>query len=194
MDTAIRLFASEKPMYYARGNHESRGCFANTFPKYFASPSGKLYYLLRRGPVCFVVLDCGEDKPDSDMEYSGIVAFDQYRDAESDWLREALKSGEFTDAPFTVVILHMPPFVGWHGKQEMVSKFIPLLNEAKVDLMLCGHLHKYLNQLPANGVDFPVIVNSNTTVLKAEAGPKLLNLKIINEKGEQVDQIQIRKK
>ena len=193
MDTAIRLFASEKPMYYARGNHEARGNFANAFSQYFTSPSGKLYYLLRRGPVCFVVLDCGEDKPDSDMEYSGIVAFDQYRDAETDWLREALKSFEFTDAPFKVVILHMPPFGGWHGEEEMASKFVPLLNEAKVDIMLCGHLHKYINQKPENGVNFPVIVNSNTTVVKAEADAELLNLKIINEKGEQVDLIQLKK-
>jgi len=193
MDTAVRLFAKEKPMYYARGNHETRGNFANTFPKYFASPSGKLYYLLRRGPVCFVVLDCGEDKPDSDIEYSGIVAFDQYRNAERDWLQEALKSQEFRSAPFKVCIIHMPPFGGWHGEDEIAAKFVPLLNEAKVDVMLCGHLHKYLNQKPLNGIHFPVIVNSNNTVLKAEATKEQLNLKIINEKGEQVDLIQVRK-
>lgn len=193
MDTAVRLFAKEKPMYYARGNHETRGNFANTFPKYFASSTGKLYYLLRRGPVCFVVLDCGEDKPDSDIEYSGIVAFDQYRDAERDWLRDALKSTEFRDAPFKVVVSHMPPFGGWHGEDEIAAKFVPLLNEAKVDVMLCGHLHKYLNQKPANGVNFPVIVNSNNTVLKAEASSNMLTLKILDEKGEQVDLIQLKK-
>ena len=191
MDTAIRLFAKEKPMYYARGNHETRGNFASKFRKYFTSPSGKLYYLLRRGPVCFVVLDCGEDKPDSDIEYSGIVAFDPYRDAEKAWLKEALKSSEFIDAPFKVVVLHMPPFGGWHGEEEMASKFVPLLNEAKVDVMLCGHLHRYINQKPSNGINFPVIVNSNTTVLRAEADGERLSLKIINEKGEQVDLIQI---
>jgi len=193
MDTAIRLFASEKPMYYARGNHETRGNFANAFPQYFTSPTGKLYYLLRRGPVCFVVLDCGEDKPDSDIEYSGIVAFDQYRDAEAIWLQGALKSPEFMDAPFKVVILHMPPFGGWHGEEEMAQKFVPLLNEAKVDVMLCGHLHKYIHQQASNGVNFPIIVNSNTNVVRAEADAKLLSFKIINEKGEQVELIQLKK-
>jgi hypothetical protein len=193
LDTAIRLFAKEKPMYYARGNHETRGNFASTFPQYFASPSGKMYYLLRRGPVCFVVLDCGEDKPDSDIEYSGIVAFDQYRDAERNWLQEALKSPEFTNAPFKVCVIHMPPFGGWHGEEEVATKFVPLLNEAKIDVMLCGHLHKYLNQKPANGVNFQVIVNSNNTVLKAEATSEQLTMKILNEKGEQVDLIQLKK-
>ncbi len=193
MDTAVRLFAKEKTMYYARGNHETRGNFANTFQKYFASPSGKLYYLLRRGPVCFVVLDCGEDKPDSDIEYSNIVAFDQYRDAERDWLREALQTPEFKEAPFKVCVIHMPPFGGWHGESEIASKFVPLLNEAKVDVMLCGHLHKYVNQKPANGVNFPVIVNSNNTVLKAEATSTQLILKILNEKGEPIENIQFKK-
>jgi Icc-related predicted phosphoesterase len=193
MDKAVDLFAKEKPMYYARGNHETRGNFANTFPKYFASPSGKLYYLLRRGPVCFVVLDCGEDKPDSDMEYSGIVAFDQYRDAERDWLREAIKSPEFIDAPFKVAIVHMPPFGGWHGEDEVWSKFVPLLNEAKIDVMLCGHMHKHMNQQSGNGINFPVLVNSNNAVVRAEATSTLLDLKVISEKGEQVDQIQLKK-
>lgn len=193
MDTAIRLFAKEKPMYYSRGNHETRGNFANAYPKYFTSSSGKLYYILRRGPVCFVVLDCGEDKPDSDIEYSGIVDFDQYRDTETAWLKEALKSSEFASAPIKVAIVHMPPFGGWHGEEEVAAKFVPLLNEAKVDVMLCGHLHRHIHQQPGNGVNFPVLVNSNIHVVRAEADATSLTLKIINEKGEQVELIPIRK-
>jgi Icc-related predicted phosphoesterase len=193
MDTAIKMFAKEKPMYYSRGNHETRGNFANAYPEYFTSPSGKLYYILRRGPVCFVVLDCGEDKPDSDIEYSGIVAFDQYRNTETAWLKEALKSPEFATAPLKVAIVHMPPFGGWHGEEEVAAKFVPLLNEAKVDVMLCGHLHKYIHQQPGNGVNFPVIVNSNNTVIRAEVAGTSLNMKIVNEKGEQVDMIEVKK-
>src|SRR5690606_13326016 len=69
MDTGVKLFASETPMYYARGNHETRGNFANEFADYFPTNSGELYYIFRQGPICFVVLDGGEDKPDSDIEY-----------------------------------------------------------------------------------------------------------------------------
>ena len=79
--------------------------------------------MLRQGPVCFVVLDCGEDKPDSDVEYSGIVAFDQYRDKQKAWLEEALKNKEFINAPYKVAIVHMPPFGGWHGEEEVAQKF-----------------------------------------------------------------------
>lgn len=194
MDTAIRIFAKEKPMYYCRGNHETRGSFANTFPQYFASPSGKLYYLLRQGPVCFLVLDCGEDKPDSDIEYSGIVAFDQYRDVQAEWLQEAVKSSEFTNAPIKVAIIHMPPFGGWHGEEEIAQKFVPILNSAGIDAMFCGHLHRYIKQEPQTGTNFPVIVNANTTAVKATTKGNTLNVKIINEKGETTDSFEIKGK
>lgn len=194
MDTAIRLFAMQKPVYYARGNHETRGPYARAFAQYFKSPLGKLYYLLRRGPICFLVLDCGESKPDSDIETDGMSAFVQYRDEEGEWLKEAMKSDEFMNAPFKVAILHIPPIGNWYSEKEMASIFVPLLNEAKIDVMLCGHLHNYLHQEPANGINFPVIVNSNTTVLKVNADNQLLQLEIIDRNGKQVDFIQLKKK
>ena len=40
LDKAVELFARETPMYYARGNHETRGNFAYTFPRYFPLPQG----------------------------------------------------------------------------------------------------------------------------------------------------------
>lgn len=194
MDTAVRLFAGSIPMYYARGNHETRGNFATAFVNYFPGPSGNLYYLFRHGPVCFVVLDCGEDKPDSDIEYSGIVAFDAYREKETQWLKEALVSDTFKNAPYKVVVAHVPPFGGWHGDQEVAERFVPLLNAAGADVMLCGHLHRYVRQSPKPGQDFPVIVNSNNTVLKARADQDALKIEILNLKGELVDSLVIHPK
>lgn len=191
MDTAVWLFASRVPMYYARGNHETRGDFATAFADYFPGPSGNLYYMFRQGPVCFVVLDCGEDKPDSDIEYSGIVVFDNYRGKEAQWLKEALLSDTFKDAPYKVVVAHIPPFGGWHGEQEVVARFVPLLNAAGVDVMLCGHLHRYIRQNPEPGQDFPVIVNSNNTVLKAHADQNTLKIEILDLKGALVDSLVI---
>ena len=191
MDTAVRLFAGSIPMYYARGNHETRGNFATAFADYFPGPWGNLYYLFRQGPVCFVVLDCGEDKPDSDIEYSGIVAFDAYREKEAQWLKEALLSDTFKNAPYKVVVAHIPPFGGWHGEQEVAERFVPLLNAAGADVMLCGHLHRYVRQNPKPGQDFPVIVNSNNTVLKAHADKNALKIDILNLNGKLVDSLEI---
>lgn len=193
MDVGVETFAKEIPMYYSRGNHETRGPFATNFQTYFSPLSPELYYLVRHGPVCFVVLDCGEDKPDTDIEYSGITVYDQYRTQEAKWLKEALKQKEFTDAPFKVVICHMPPFGGWHGEQEILEKFIPLLNEANIDVMLCGHLHRHIKNEPNEQVKFPVLANGNEAVVKGKITRNELVLDVIELDGKQKDKIVIRK-
>lgn len=188
MDTAVELFASQHPLHYARGNHETRGPFADKFKYYFPSKSGELYYLLRRGPICFVVLDSGEDKPDSDIEYSGLADFDAYRTKQADWLKEALKRPEYLHAPYKVVICHIPPFESWHGAGEVIEKFVPLLNEAGAQIMLSGHLHRNINT-PANSNThkFPVLVVSNTAILKGSADDKQLKLEVYDMEGKKID-------
>ena len=193
MDTATALFASETPMYYARGNHETRGNFASAFPDYFPTTSGHLYYLFRKGPVCFVVLDCGEDKPDSDMEYSGIVNMDVYRTQQAEWLKEVLTRPEYTDAPYKVVICHMPPFGGWHGEEEIAQKFVPLLNAAGAQVMLSGHLHRHIKRDAQSGShQFPVLVNSNNNMLRATADGQQLHIDVVDQSGKTVDSITLR--
>jgi hypothetical protein len=54
MDKSVELFASETPMYYARGNHETRGSHASRFQEYFTPARPALYYMFRHGPVCFI--------------------------------------------------------------------------------------------------------------------------------------------
>jgi len=193
MDTATALFASEIPMYYARGNHETRGNFASAFPDYFPTTSGHLYYLFRRGPVCFVVLDSGEDKPDSDIEYSGIVDMDAYRTQQAEWLRGALESPEYRDAPYKVVICHMPPFGGWHGEADVAEKFIPLLNAAGAQIMLSGHLHRHIKREAQPGAhQFPILVNSNNNMLKATVDGQQLHIDVVDQSGKTVDSITLR--
>ena len=191
LDKAVELFASQTPMYYARGNHETRGNFATTFPRYFPTSTGQLYYIFRQGPVCFVVLDCGEDKPDSDLEYSGIVAFDNYREQQATWLKNALKQDIFLDAPFRVVMVHMPPFGGWHGEKEIEEKFVPLLEQAGIDVMLCGHLHRHIYKKAGDGQNFPVIANSNRAVIKVHTENSIMNVNVVDTGGKIIETLQI---
>lgn len=192
MDTGVKVFASQTPMYYARGNHETRGQYASPFPDYFVTTTGKLYYLVRRGPICFVVLDCGEDKPDSDLEYSGIVNMDAYRTEQAEWLKEALKHPDYVSAPYKVVICHMPPFGGWHGEKEIATKFVPLLNEAGAQVMLSGHLHRHMKVAPTpSNHKFPVLVNSNNAMLRAKADDKRLFIEVVDPQGKVVDTLEI---
>lgn len=193
MNTAIRMFAHEKPIVYARGNHETEGDHADAFSDYFKTPDGKLYYLMRRGPVCFVILDCGAYKDYSEKPNIVEKEFDQYRDREREWLAEAIKTKDFTEASFRVAIIHVPPIGTWHGAVEVASKFVPVLNEANTDVMICGHLHRYFHRKPGNGINFPVVVNSNNTVLRAEVNAASLSLEIIDRKGKQVDLMEVKK-
>jgi predicted MPP superfamily phosphohydrolase len=193
MDAGVKSFASNVPMYYARGNHETRGIFAHRFQDYFSPLSRELYCLVRQGPACFVVLDCGEDKPDSDIEYSGITDYDAYRSLEAQWLAEALRHPDFTGAAFRIVICHMPPERDWHGEAEILNKFVPLLNKAGIDLMLCGHVHRHIRKPAGAKVKFPVLVNSNNAAVKATVSASSLSLQVINPEGKLVDSIEIRK-
>ncbi|MGX5817097.1 metallophosphoesterase [Chitinophaga lutea] len=193
MDTADSIFADRIPMYYARGNHETRGEFAGQFSQYFPTETGKLYYLLRTGPICFVVLDTGEDKPDSDIEYSGIADYDAYRSRQAAWLKEALQRPEYRDAPYKVVIAHIPPFGGWHGEKEVAEKFVPLLNEAGAQIMLSGHLHRNVKRMPESGSAwrFPVLVNSNSSIIKATADRRQLQIEVFDLAGKKIDAVTV---
>ncbi len=193
MDAAVDLFAKETPMYYTRGNHETRGRSAWAFPKYFSPLSEHLYYLYRQGPVCFVALDSGEDKPDSDLEYYGLTMYDDYRDEQAAWLKEIVNSEEFRTAPFKIITCHIPPFGGWHGDAEVAEKFIPILEQAGADIMLCGHLHRYVHKKAGESAAFPIIVNSNDTVLKAVVDGHSLKIEVIGMDGKTVDKFEIRK-
>jgi predicted MPP superfamily phosphohydrolase len=167
MDTSIELFASEVPVFYARGNHETRGAFSTQFPDYFPTNNDKLYYTFKQGPAFFIVLDSGEDKPDSDIEYFGLSDFDKYRTKQQEWLKEVVKSDEFKSAPFKVVILHIPPRGSWHGGLDLRDKFLPVLNDNSIDVMLSGHTHnfEYITPESYSFTDFPIFINDNETYL-----------------------------
>lgn len=191
MDTATALFASEIPMYYARGNHETRGPFAFDYSKYFPTSSGKLYYSFNVGDASFIVLDCGEDKPDSDIEYSGIVDMDQYRTDQAEWLKEELQKDRYKNAKYKVIICHMPPFGGWHGEEDIAKKFVPLLNDSGAQIMLSGHLHRHMIVKENENHHFPVIVNSNNNLIKVSMNKSEASFKIVDQQGKLVDEVKL---
>ncbi len=187
MDAATKMFGGEVPAFFARGNHETRGAFSVKFPEYFPTNTGKLYYAFRQGPVHFTVLDCGEDKPDSDIEYSGLAQFDAYRTEQKIWLEKVVQTDEFKSAKFRVVVVHIPP-VGsdWHGPLDINRKILPVLNQAGISLMLCGHTHRYQLIEPNDEVKFPILINSVNTALKIDADQQKITVQRIDTKGKEV--------
>ena len=196
IDKSVELFASEKPFVLVRGNHETRGLFSDHYLDYFPTPTGEPYYAFRQGPVFFVVMDGGEDKPDSDIEYYGLSDFDRYRADQVAWLKETVASEAFRTAPFKVAIIHVPPVNStWHGPLDVKKHFLPVLNDAGIDLMLCGHLHSY-HYLPAGQTecDFPVLINSNDRAVEVEATADALNLKVKDTKKQVVQELTLKAK
>ena len=116
LDASAALFAAGTPILFTRGNHETRGVFADSLGDYFPGRDGRFYGIYRYGDVCILLLDCGEDKPDSDIEYGGLGAYDAYREEEAAWLRETVASEEFRNASARIVLLHIPLGNGtWPG-------------------------------------------------------------------------------
>lgn len=134
----------------------------------------------------FLVLDAGEDKPDSDIEYSGTSFFDDYRRDEAQWLAETLESEECRQAPFKIVVMHVPLAWGtWHGQVNAKERFLPLLNKAGIDLMLCGHIHSYAYYPEGtDGANFPVLQNSNDESARIKVDSKAMDIKVLNRKGD----------
>lgn len=188
MDTAISLFAKEIPLYYSRGNHETRGPFAAQFPRYFPGVGGRLYYMFTRGNACFIVMDCGEDKPDSDIEYSGITDMDAYRTEQTAWLSGIVQTDAFKKAKYKIVIGHIPPASGWHGNQELIQKWVPILNQAGINLYIAAHEHRHRIQKADDRIKFPILVNSNSNIIRASISDKEARFRIFDSTGKAVDE------
>ena len=179
LDTSVGLFASSKPFVYVRGNHETRGAYARNFSRYLTGPEGKFYYAFTYGPIRFIVLDSGEDKPDTDVEYSGLVDFDNYILEQKEWLARELESPEFRAASFRVVLSHIPfGKGGWYGSERLRKQLLPLLEGARIDLMLSGLNHTFGFMDKGKVTAFPIIVNSNNSVLTMFGSEDLLKVQV----------------
>ncbi len=199
LKSACELFASDVPFYMARGNHENRGKYAINYMDYYPSLSGRPYYAFRQGPVFFLVLDGGEDKPDNDIRNLDIMVSDQFRAEEVEWLKDVLASKEYKEAPVKIAFLHMPPNPtksGWYGVNQISKLFTPLLNEAGIDLMISGHTHKYA-WIPAGDKyenDFPILVNDDKVLMEGEVTPEAIILTTYDEKQNVANRHEIKRK
>ena len=80
-----KVSGGTKPVLYVRGNHETRGAYADELLVYLGID--QLYYTADMGPYSFVVLDSGEDKNDSHSEYGGMTDYNTYRADMIKWLK-----------------------------------------------------------------------------------------------------------
>ena len=206
IDTLLKpasdIFASEIPFLFVRGNHETRGAFARNVKDYVAMPEDRYYYSFKHGPVYFVVLDSGEDKEDSHWAYSGLNDFDSYRDEQTEWLKKEIKKKEFKNAPFRVVLTHIPLFSSddAHGTLDCRKKWAPLLNQGRIDLHISGHTHRPDVVDAVKGEhDYPVFIGGGPhdgrfTVIRVDATSGFISVTMSDGKGKMISEYQAKRK
>lgn len=202
IDKSVELFASEKPFVLVRGNHETRGNMAREYARYVPKSSGKYYGAYRVGDIMFIVLDCGEDKPDDFWVYAGLTDFDGYRTEQAAWFGELTRTKAYKSAKWRIVMNHFPPLSHMesdnperHGIQDITDKFLPLYNQAKIDLMISGHTHAYEFMSPDkyDRLTFPVIVNSTESVARIDIDGRTLKAKVTDTGGNTLKEFTISK-
>ena len=202
IDKSVELFASEKPFVLVRGNHETRGNMAREYARYVPKSSGKYYGAYRVGDIMFIVFDCGEDKPDDFWVYAGLTDFDGYRTEQAAWFGELIRSKAYKSAKWRIVMNHFPPLSHMesdnperHGIQDITDKFLPLYNQAKIDLMISGHTHAYEFMSPDkyDRLTFPVIVNSTESVARIDIDGRTLKAKVTDTGGNTLKECTISK-
>lgn len=187
MRTVSKHLGGSVPLVVTRGNHEIRGRESARWADYFATPTGTPYYSFSIGKFFFIVLDAGEDKPDNDIEYSGMVVSDQYLKQQEKWLAEVLASDECRNAQARFVFCHVAPeSKGWYGMARLYNTLVPHLNKADIGAMFCGHIHRWRVSEPdgeLSNAQFPVICNPNVQRMEVVATAQTLEVNTYDTNG-----------
>ncbi len=141
-----KALAGVKPLFYVKGNHESRGAAARVLMQYVPIPEGRFYYARDHGPAHLMFLDTGEDKPDDTNVYARLNRFKPYREQELAWFEHhAATERRIAEAPFRILMMHAPNW-GWTDNQG--ARWTEAANKARVDLAISGHTHRFAHIAP----------------------------------------------
>lgn len=192
-------FASKGiPCFFLRGNHETRGAMARRLHEYLLLPEDRYYAAMSFGPLRLLLLDTGEDKPDGNVEYSGLVDFDPYMEEQRDWLAAEIASDAYKAAPWHVVVEHIPPDYRtpadkkWYGPARVEKLFGPLFDAGEVDLVVAAHNHRAEVIPPhpdaSKGSQYHVFVGdahplAKATVQRVDATPTALRIRRFQSDG-----------
>lgn len=194
IDPSVELFAKNKPFISIRGNHETRGHLTRNFINVVGCPNNRYYNVAYFGNTAIVILDSGEDKPDTQPVYAGMSCNDSYRMEQVEWLKKEAATKRFKAAEHKIVLIHIPPMLidgddpnspEEHTVQELEKHFVPLFNEIGIDLSISGHTHRYIfYDKGKRGNNFPIITNDNKSIMQVLCDKEGINVKIVNQKDE----------
>ena len=192
--------ASKVPVFYIRGNHEIRNAYSIGLRSLFDYVGDKTYGAFNWGDTRIVMLDCGEDKPDTHWVYYGLNDFSELRKAQAGFLKEELASGAFKKASKRVLIHHIPVY----GKGEAYDSYNPcrdewgaILEKAPFAVSINAHTHRFAYHPKGTvGNNYPVVVGGGyrmdgATVMVLQKKGKEMTLSVLNAKGETLQKLNL---
>ena len=164
-------WAADAPALFSCGNHDVRGSWPSRLgevmlPRDPSERRGdqwdlKWNFAVRLGDMALVGLDTGEDKPDAHPKWFGLAAFEPYRRKQAEWLAEQLRRPDIAAAKAKVAFCHIPLFAApdlpdhshdgtridpddyAYWSRECAELWGPILADAGVRLVVCGHKHRF---------------------------------------------------
>lgn len=167
------------PVVFSRGNHDMRGVYAERFAENTPNYDGKSYYSFRIGNIWGLVMDSGEDKDDSSIEYGGVICCHEFREAETEYLQSVIANADneylACGVEHKIVIVHNPFTLIKSAdifdiEKELFAHWGKLLKDCvEPEVMICGHKHYLKTILPGDDADLyctpcPVVIGSKIDV------------------------------
>ena len=164
----------ELPVIFSRGNHDARGIYAECLPDHTPTDEGRSYFTVRIGSIWAVILDCAEDKRDTNEEYGHTICCHDFRLRETRFLKAVADNADneynAEGVKHKIVIVHYP-FTETHKppfdiEQDTYSEWCRILREIiKPEIMICGHNHACYITMPGDPLDHkgqpcPVVIAS----------------------------------
>ena len=143
---AYNITKGEIPVVYARGNHDVKGRYGEELHKFVGAKGENFYYNFYFNDIYGIVLDIGEDHDDDWWEYYGTSHYDEYRQAQLDFLANEIEKKDYDNYTYHIVACHIPVvFVNYrHNHVYVKEEMTKLLNQMDIDMFLCGHQHQLM--------------------------------------------------
>lgn len=183
--------------FFIRGNHEIRNAYSAGMHSLIGYQEGKTYGAFSWGDTRFVMLDCGEDKPDDHWVYYGLNDFAGLRNDQVSFLKNELASKAFKKAGKRVLIHHIPIYGELDEYHPCTELWDPLLQKAPFAVSLNAHTHRFASYKTGEvGNPFPVVVGGGfqpdaATVMVLERHGKTMTLTVYDTQGNEKLQLDL---
>lgn len=193
-----KVKAEKVPVFYLRGNHEIRNAYSIQLRNLFDYVGDKTYGAFNWGDTRFVILDCGEDKPDSTWVYYNLNNFEELRQEQIDFLRTELSCKMYKKANKRILLHHIPLYgMSQNSYLPCLDLWGDLLAKAPFNVSINAHIHRFSYiEKGTKGNNFPVVIGGgnrleNATVMILSKKGNVMTLRVLNTEGKELLSIDI---